>query len=119
MPRKTVGKKKTTRKVLKKTAKKAIKKPVGGKTVPKIKPGKPIGVVTHFYSHVKVAIVKFKKPVKAGARLRFEGATTKFEDKISSMQYDHKPIKTAPKGKEVGIKVKKKVREGDAVFPVK
>ncbi len=84
---------------------------------PKIE--KPIGVVLHFYGNIKVAIVKLKTPIKAGAKLRFEGATTKFEQVVSSMQYDHKPLTRAPKGKQIGIKVTKKVREGDSVFLMK
>ena len=60
--------------------------------------------------------MKFNKPVKVGERVQFKGATSDFEDVIKSMQFDHKPIVVAKKGKEVGIKVKKKVREGDAVY---
>lgn len=77
---------------------------------------KPVGEVTHFYNEIKVAIVKFKKPVSVGATLNFSGATTNFSEKIASMQYDHKPIQKAPKGKEIGIKVKKRARQGDQVF---
>lgn len=77
---------------------------------------KPIGEVTHFYSNIGVAIVKFKKAVKPGVAVYFKGATTDFKDKIDSIQYDHKAIKEAKKGQEVGVKVKKKVREGDLVF---
>lgn len=77
---------------------------------------KPIGKVTHFYSKIGVAIVKFNKKVPAGTALRFKGATTDFKDAPKSMQYNHEPIEAAPKGKQVGIKVKKRVREGDAVY---
>ncbi len=77
---------------------------------------KPIGVVTHFYNEIKVAIIKFKKPVKAGIKVNISGATTNFSQVLSSMQYDHKPIVVAPKGKEIGVKVGKRVREGDSVF---
>lgn len=77
---------------------------------------KPIGVVTHYYGHLEVAIVKFAKQVEVGTKVKFKGATTDFEEKIDSMQYDHKPIESAKKGQEVGIKVKGKVREGDEVF---
>lgn len=76
---------------------------------------KHIGVVTHFYNEISVAIVKFNKKVPVGAVLYFKGATTDFTDTAKSIQYDHKPIAAAPKGKEVGIKVKKRVREGDKV----
>lgn len=77
---------------------------------------KPIGEVTHYYGGLGVAIVKFKKDVAVGARVKFKGVTTDFEEAINSMQYDHKPIESAKKGQEVGIKVGEKVREGDVVY---
>lgn len=79
---------------------------------------KPIGVVTHYYGGIKVGIFKFNKPVKIGKELEIRGATTKLVHKIISMQYNHKEIKNAPKGKQVGIKLKKRVRVGDKVFEV-
>ena len=85
---------------------------------PKKKAPKPIGEVTHFYNKIGVAIVKFNKAVPAGIKLAFKGATTDFEETVGSIQYDHKPIDSAPKGKQVGIKVKKSVREGDSVYLV-
>ncbi len=78
--------------------------------------GDPIGEVTHFYGGIEVAIVKFKKPVKVGDKVRFKGATTDFIEAIKSMQYDHKEIGEAKKNQEVGIKVGDKVREGDHVY---
>lgn len=80
--------------------------------------GKPIGAVTHFYGNIKVAIIRFKKPVSVGETVAFRGNKTDFEHKIVSMQLDHVAIKKAPKGKQVGIKVSKRVREGDEVFAV-
>ncbi len=77
---------------------------------------KPIGEVTHYYSHICVAIIKFKKNIAVGSKIHFKGATTDFEEKINSMQCDHKAIETAKKGQEVGIKVGDKVREGDLVY---
>lgn len=77
---------------------------------------KPIGEVTHFFGGIGVAIVKFNKAVDVGTRLHFAGATTDFDETLNSMQFDHKEIKTAKKGQEVGIKVGEKVREGDQVF---
>jgi hypothetical protein len=94
----------------------AKKKPASKRSARAPKPQKPIGEVKHFYTAIKVAIVKFKEPVKVGARLRYEGATTKFAEEVKSMQFDHKPVKIAPKGKLIGLKVKKRVREGDSVF---
>lgn len=82
----------------------------------KVKAPKPIGEVTHFYNKIGVAIVKFKQAVPTGTKLAFKGATTDFEEIVDSMQFDHKPIDAAPKGKQVGIKVKEKVHEGDSVY---
>lgn len=89
------------------------------KVVVKVKETKPIGAVTHFFSGIKVAIIKFKKPVKVGANIRISGATTDFTQRIASMQFEHESIKVAKKGKSVGVKVSKKVREGDEVREVK
>jgi hypothetical protein len=106
MPKKIVAKKKkaTTKKKLKKPGKKVAKK------------NKPIGKVTHFYAHIKVAIVKFNTKVKIGTELYFKGATTDFKEAPKSMQYNHVAISSAPKGKQIGIKLKKRVREGDLVY---
>lgn len=84
----------------------------------KAKAVKPIGAVTHYYGGIGVAIVKFSKTIKSGTKVRFEGATTNFEQALDSIQYDHKDIVSAPKGKEIGVKVSDKVREGDQIFLV-
>lgn len=84
--------------------------------MPKNLEPEPIGEVVHYYGHLEVAIVRFDKPVEVGTKIHFKGATTDFEDTISSMQYDHKPIDKAGEGQEVGIKVREKVREGDKVY---
>lgn len=77
---------------------------------------KPVGVVTHYFNAIRVAIVKCKQPFNTGAAVRFNGATTEFTDVVASMQFDHKPVARAKKGQEVGIQVKKRVREGDSMY---
>lgn len=77
---------------------------------------KPIGEVLHYYDHLGVAIVKFKKAVKVGEKIHFMGAHTDFIQTIGSIQYEHKSIKSAKKGQEVGIKVDQKVHEGNEVY---
>lgn len=86
--------------------------------MPNKKGPKIIGAVTHYYSNIGVAIVKFNKAVKVDEEVHFKGATTDFVQKINSIQYDHKDISAAKKGQEVGIKVSEKVREGDEVLEV-
>ena len=77
---------------------------------------KPVGEVTHYYSNLGVAIVKFHQDMPAGKNVTFQGATTDFSQDLTSMELDHKSATSAPQGREVGIKVKEKVREGDRVY---
>jgi hypothetical protein len=109
------AKKKIAKKVVRKSASK--KKSAAKKSVVKKAPvSKPVGKVIHFYGGIKVAVIKFSKSVKLGTQVQLKGATTDFSQKLDSMQYDHKPVAMAPKGKEVGVKVKSRVREGDQVY---
>jgi hypothetical protein len=107
------AKKVTVKKATKKTTKRVVKK--SAPTKKKKNSNKPIGIVTHFYNEISVAIVRFREKVPLGAVLYFRGATTDFKHPVKSMQYDHKPITIAPKGKQIGIKVPKRVRVGDRV----
>ncbi len=79
---------------------------------------KPIGEITHYYGGIGVAIVKFNTAMDVGSEVHFKGTHTDFVQTIDSMQYDHKDIKSAKKGQEVGIKVEEKVHEGDKIFKV-
>jgi hypothetical protein len=106
-----VKKKMKPKKKAKVVAKKIIKKRSA-----LVKKVKPVGKVTHYYAHIKVAIVKFNTKVKAGSELYFKGATTDFKEAAKSMQFDHEPIAIAQPKKQIGIKLKKRVREGDLVY---
>ena len=77
---------------------------------------KKIGKVTHYFNHIKVAVLKLGSPLSLGQKINFQGATTDFSQTVSSMQIDHVQVKKAPKGKSIGLKVPKRVREGDLVF---
>lgn len=114
MPKKKISKKKPIKKKKTKTSSAKAKKSSAKKSAVK-----PIGTVTHFFGNIKVAIIKFKKPVKVSSTIRIKGATTDFSQVIASMQLNHAAIKAAKPGKEIGIKVKGKVREGDLVYPEK
>jgi len=77
---------------------------------------KPVGEVTHYYGNLGVAIVRFSQDMPAGKNVTFQGATTDFSQDLSSMELDHKSVSLAPRGREAGLKVKEKVREGDKVY---
>ena len=75
-----------------------------------------VGIVTHYYDHPHVAIVRFTEDVPRGAHVRFHGATTDFEEDLDSMEYDHRPVKIAKQGEEIGVAVTERVRQGDRVY---
>ena len=79
--------------------------------------GEPVGEITHFFPHVKAAVIKLKKnTLGVGDTIYVKGHTSDFEQKIKSMQINHEPVEKASKGQEVGVKVKCKVRHGDKVY---
>ena len=79
---------------------------------------KKIGEVTHYWSKIGVAGIKLTDTLSVGDTIRIRGATTDFEQIVSSMQIEHENIETAKKGQEIGLKVKEKVRIGDTVYKV-
>jgi len=79
---------------------------------------KEIGKVSNYFDHVQVAAIKVNTGLKIGDTLRFVGGETDFEQKIDSMQINHKTVKSAKKGDEVGIKILQRVRKGYKVLKV-
>lgn len=79
---------------------------------------KKIGKITHYFGKIGVGIIKVDDTLSVGDKIKVKGATTDFEQEISSMQVDHKEVKEASKGDEVGVKMDDKVREDDEVFLV-
>lgn len=81
--------------------------------------GKLIGRVTHYFSNIEVAVVELLSPLSIGETIRIVGGeATDFEQTVDSMEVDHKKVKKAKKGNEVGLKIKEKVREGYKVYKV-
>ncbi len=130
----------------KKTAKKAARKKTAKKTTPTaarvpakqplIEPGPPprilppleepasneeaIGTVTHYYSHLGVAVVQVNKgTLKTGDTIHIKGHMTDFTQKVESMEYEHQHVDEASAGQSVGLKVKDHAREHDIVFRMK
>ena len=134
------AKKKAVKKAVKKTAKrKPVKKKTVAKKAPKAKSKKaakkgkgkmpilvkealsliPVGEVTHYFPHVKAAVIKIEQgEIRQGDVLSFRGHTTKFKQTVDSMQIDHKPVAIAKEGDEIGVRVKSRVRWGDKVYKI-
>ncbi|MEK7104305.1 MAG: hypothetical protein AAB842_02810 [Patescibacteria group bacterium] len=101
--------------VVKKLVKKSITKPSFAPA--ELRRAKEIGKVLHYFNNIKVAVIKFKEPVKVGDTIKITGGEgIDFKQKIASMQIEHKKVALVKKGQEVGIKLKEKVREGYKVF---
>jgi len=79
---------------------------------------KEVGVVTHYFTRISVAVVELKDTLSVGDRILIRGATTNFEQTVESMQIQHKNVETATSGQSIGLKVKERVREGDRVYKI-
>jgi len=137
-----VLKKKAKKKIIKKKAvkrkvvkKRALKKKITGKKAPKKKvakkkavlkkapavkkvEGNVIGTVTHYFPHVRAAVVKLKTNLAVGDTIKIKGHTTDFTQAITSMQIDHVPVDSAKKGDEIGLLVNSRTRQNDTVYKI-
>ena len=77
---------------------------------------KPIGKVIHYYDKAGVAIVELEDTLKVGDRIRIERKENSFDQEVTSLQKEYKPLEKAEKGDSVGIKVDQKAKEGSLVF---
>jgi putative protease len=75
-----------------------------------------IGEVTHYFGRIGVAVLKLRDELKVGDRIYFQGHTTDFEQTVTSMEIDHKPVTSVKPGDDFALKVRDKVRNGDAVY---
>ncbi len=77
---------------------------------------KMVGMVTHYFSKIRVAGVTLSDKLAIGDQILIIGHTTAFEQMVNSMELDHQPIEVAEAGQEVGIRVIDRVRNGDEVY---
>lgn len=77
---------------------------------------KKLGVVTHYFGNINVAVMDLTGNIMIGDMVFFEGYLTDFEQRVDSMQVDKQPISEAKKGMEIAMKVVERVRKGDEMF---
>ena len=77
-----------------------------------------VGAVAHYYTKIGVAVIELTDTLKVGATIHIKGATSDFNQKIDSMEIEHKNVEEAKKGESIGLKVKEHAREHDKVFVV-
>jgi putative protease len=126
---KKTAKKKTVKKAVKKITankgpakRKSIKKSPAKKkpAILKVKKSKDkiIGTITHYFPHVRAAVIKLKAPLSVGETIKIKGHTTDFTQTISSLQIDRVPVNSAKIGQEIGLLVNSRVRQHDLVYKV-
>ncbi|HRJ59175.1 MAG TPA: hypothetical protein PLV64_23030 [Anaerolineales bacterium] len=77
-----------------------------------------IGRVTHFYSHLCVAVLSLSDSLKLGDRIHFYGHATDFTQRVSSMEIDHHSIVWVKPGDNVALKVMQPVHVHDMVYRI-
>ena len=94
---------------------------------PPSRPAKPasseqrIGVVTHYFSHLSVAVMQLEPgaTLRVGDVIRVRGHTTDFTQKVESLEVDHAPVAEVGPKDDFGLKVIEHVRDHDVVFKVR
>ena len=77
---------------------------------------KEVGKVIGFYANISVAAIDLTGALAVGDTIVIKGHTTNFEQKVDSMQIEHKEVEKAKKGDPIAIKVKDRVRSHDIVY---
>lgn len=134
--RKPAARKKTVKKAARKPAKRApvrraapkARKPAARPAAPRpapvspasmAPPGERIGVVTHYYSHLAVAVVKLEAArLRVGDTIHIRGHTTDFKQRVDSLQVNHAAVQEVGPGDDFGLKVRDHAREHDIVYKV-
>ncbi len=76
-----------------------------------------VGQVFKYFAQPGVAAIELTDgALHVGDTIHIQGATTDFSQEVESMQIERESVEGAEKGQSVGIKVKDRVRPGDAVY---
>jgi len=75
-----------------------------------------VGQVIHYWTRLGVAGVELTGSLKMDDWIQFRGVTTDFQQRVTSMQLNHRFIHQAHASQQVGILVADRVRAGDTVF---
>jgi putative protease len=129
--KKVVARKKPVRKIVKKVVravKKVLKRPAPKPAKaapppppPPPPPGERVGVVTHYYAHVSVAVVKLDPgtTLRVGDNIHVRGHTSDFGQRVESLQIGHAQVDEVGPSDDFGLKVNDHAREHDVVYRVK
>ncbi|MBI5378813.1 MAG: hypothetical protein HZA23_01480 [Nitrospirae bacterium] len=78
-----------------------------------------VGVVTHYYSHLGVAVLRLTQgSLRTGDIIHVKGHTTDFRQVIESIEIEHQKVPMVTPGQSFGLKVMDHTREHDKVYKV-
>jgi putative protease len=75
-----------------------------------------VGRVSHYFSHINVAVVEVTDTISVGDKIAIKGPTTDIEQTVDSMEIEHTKVEQATAGQSIGMKVQDRVREHDTVY---
>ena len=79
-----------------------------------------IGVVTHYFSHLSVAVILIESgELREGDTIHIKGHTSDFRQRVGSMEVEHVTVAEAIRGQSFGLKVTHHAREHDVVYKVR
>ena len=79
---------------------------------------KLVGKVVNYFTKIGVAIIELNDSLAVGDRISVEGATTKIQQTVESMQIEHEAIEKARKGDSIGLKIVDRCRKSDSVYKI-
>ena len=77
-----------------------------------------VGKITHFYNHINVAVLDLTGELKVGDIIHILGHITDFEQRVASLEIEHKKVQSVSAGMDVALQVEELVRNGDCIFKV-
>src|SRR5262245_8539105 len=79
--------------------------------------GERIGVVTHYYGHLSVAVVRLESGrLRVGDMVLIRGHTSDFSQRVESLQVEHRPVAEVGPNDDFALKVIAHAREHDVVY---
>ncbi|MEK7580399.1 MAG: translation elongation factor-like protein [Patescibacteria group bacterium] len=77
---------------------------------------KLVGKISRYFPKIMVAVLDVSDKIRVGDNVKIKGATTDFDQIVSSMQVEHSQIEEVGVGMQVGFKVDQTVEPGDEVY---
>jgi len=78
-----------------------------------------VGIVTHYFTHLSVAIVQLDSGMlREGDVVHIKGHTSDFIQRVESMEVEHVHVSEVLAGQSFGLRVKEHAREHDVVYKV-